>query len=571
MLGNHPASEVWRCTRLRVSDFPACTFRKQRRKLSDVSTDAAVPETYINDLLQHVWAIDRFMQCMSNHAGLFKSVLQVEATVSSKPQDDLDFGPIRVTTSTHMTGRAMLDSGSSLATAACFNIAVRMLVTIGYFGESDRKPVRLRSLVKSLVEDTGTRFMLVGNHLLDAMRSGCFAFTGSELENIMDKIGTELLPSYEYSRAEELHLFVVKLLLTTVGQWGREETMELPYVDKARRLSAWFAGQLITGNVSSCRIRIACIELLERFVIHNNLTSSSHESENLACRDGEPIPPEEILIRLLDDADYRVRFRLAPVIGEVCSRIHEDGRQTFAVWTSISTARSFDFQEMNLEANITTLLAYSNVMIASDFFRSNAYHPIIVLAALDASKSTSHYIKSALTATAARLGLTDLAHLYTFLAPYTMAEQLYNAQERLLIPDPTAFGFPNKQSLYAARFTETAPMVLAGPRPDFFKEMCAYAGLNEQEAIQKIFPTYVAYKFTAGDPGSEVFKLAEQDIALKAVEVAAGTEQQAPDLLKSIRDQVVWRLFSFIWEAEYSLSNLKTVFADSWPDNTPAV
>lgn len=492
------------------------------------------------------------------------------STTSSNLTEDADFGPIRITTSTQMTGRAMLESGSSLATGTCLNIAARMLITMAYFGEADRKPVRLRSIVKSIIEDTGVRFIVVGNQLLDALQSGYFVFAGSELESIMEKIGTELLPSYEYSRTEDLQLFVIKFLLATVTQWGREETMELPYVDKARKLSAWFSGQLLASNIPSYRIRIACVQLLERFLTSKDLTNFGHESEALACRNGEPVTPEDVLIHLLDDADFRVRFRLAPVAGVMCSRIHNDGRQTFAIWTSISESRSFDYKGLDFETNITTLLTYSNIMVASDFFRSNAYHPIIVLAALDASKTTSRFIKAALTASASRLGLTSLAELYTFLAPYTMAEQLYNSQERLLIPDPTAFGFPNKQSLYAARFNETAPMVLAGPRPQFFQDLCAYVGVDEKEALSDIFPTYVAYKFTAGEPGSDVFKLAEQDIAFKAVEVATGTGQQAPDLLRSIRDLVVWRLFSFIWEAEYSANTLSNMFIKYWPENTSA-
>lgn len=458
----------------------------------------------------------------------------------------------------------MLHPESKLATDRCLNVAVRALVTSAYFEENNGKPVRLRSLVKGLLEDTGVHFILLTHHLLDAFCSEYFTFAGNELEAIIEKIGTELLPSYEYSRNVDLQLLVIKFLQATVHQWGRDEAIELPYADKARKLAAWFAEQLLARNLPVWQVRTACIDMLKAFIVSKHLTAFGQGSEPLATWDGQELQPDEVLIRVLDDVDFRVRFRLAPVIGRICSRIHEDGRQAFSVWTSILKMKSFDLADMQFESNITTLLTYSNVMVASDFFRSNAYHPIITLAALDGSRTMSRYIRSALSATAGRLGLDSLADLYSFLAPYTMAEQLYNGQERLLIPDPTAFGFVNKQSLYAARFNETAPMILAGPRPEFFQDMCAYAGLEEKQATLLCFPTYVAYKFTAGEPGSEVFKLAEQEIAFKAVDIAPEIGQPAPDLLRSIRDLVIWRLFTFIWEAEYSRDSLVSIVTTCW-------
>lgn len=523
-------------------------------------------------LLPRIWTTPGALQAFASKSPLFQRFLEMHTGDSISAQEDADFGPIRITTSTQMTGRAMLDPGSSLATRTCMSVAVQMLVTMAYYQEAGGKPGRLRPLMKSLLEDTGARFILVGDHVLDAVSGGYLVLSSNELEAIVEKIGMELLPSYEYSHTQELAMFVLKFLIATVPQWGKEEAIEMPYVDKARRLAAWFAGQLLSRNIQSWRVRCACIDLLDQFTSPKGLNALAfgHDTEALACRDGVPIPPGTILINLLNDPDYRVRFKLAPVMGHVCSQLHQEGKQSFSVWTGIIEKSAFDFQGINLELNTTTLLAYINIMIASDFFRSNAYHPIIVLAALDASKSVGHFVKAGLAATAERLGLKDLATLYAFLAPFTLAEQLYNSQERLLVPDPSAFGFPNKQSLYAARFDETAPMVLAGPRPQFFQDLCAYVGTDEKAALARVFPTYVAYKLTAGVPGSDVCKLAEQDIALKAVEVASNNGQLGSDMLRNMRDLVVWRLFSFIWEAEYSLDIISATFNKCWPESSPA-
>lgn len=523
--------------------------------------------TMESPLLKQIWETPGVLDTFSDQAALFWQILKLDSAATHQTADDADFGPIRVTASTQMTGRATLDAGTSLATSTCLSVALRALLTPSYFKEADRKPVRMRSLVKQLLEDTGVRFILVGEHLLEALQSGYLSLSSNELEGIVDKIGTELLPSYEYSRTEDLQLFVVKFLQATASQWGREEAMEMPYVDKARRLSAWFAGQLLVDNSLSWKVRNACIDLLDHFITSRRVDPLlfGHDTELSACKDGVPVSPDVILIGMLDDADYRVRVKLAPVLGRLCSYIHRVGRQSFSIWTKIAEGAKFDYQGSHLESNITTLLTYSNIMVASDFFRSNAYHPVIVLAALDASASLSMYVKAALTATANRLGLQDTATLYTFLAPFTLAEHLYNSQEGLLIPDPSVFGFPNKQALYSARFEETAPMILAGPRPNFFQELCAYAGTNPETALVKVFPTYIAYKLTAGEPGSGDYKLAEQDIAFKAVQVAAENGLQAPEMLRNMRDLVVWRLFSFVWEAEYSFESLQATISKCWP------
>lgn len=480
---------------------------------------------------------------------------------------DAEFGQVRNTSTQQIASQAILQSSSSMAAKVCLSTAMRLLVTIAYFGQTDRKPVRLRRVVQNILDGSGMQMIAVGPHLLDAMDSVLLTLGSRETERLIEKIGADLLPSYEYARSSDLHLLVMRYLLVTSSEWGVRARLESAHVDNARRLAAWYTGQLITKGAQAWRFRTDCIELVGSFLgTQLDPLAFGHEAEISACHEGVPIPPEEVIIRQLCDSDYRVRFKLAPYLGKACAYLQEQSPDTYAVWERVDKSRKLSIEEDDLEGNMTMLLSYANVMIASDLFRASAYSPIINFAALNKHQSTSLYIRATLQATAVRLGLANVSQLYTFLAPYTMAEHISTGRERLTIPDPTAFGFENRQALYAAGFDETAPMILASSRTTFFPDLCGHVGINEEIATLRVFPTYVAFKLSAAEVGSAIYRAAEQEIAIKAVHLATQNNLRAPEYLRRIGDLVVWRLFSFVWEPVYSLTALIPVLRKNWTE-----
>ena len=494
--------------------------------------------------------------------------LDVQEPQAVAAADDDGFGAIKSTTSTQMTGRATFELDNGIALHTCMATGMRFLVTLSYLGSGAQKAGRLRNVVTNLLEGSGTHFALLGQHLFQAVEAGYLSLSSNELDEILERIGGELLPSYEYARSAEVQLLVLQFLQATVSTWGKLETMELGFVDNARRLSAWFTGQLRTDSIAPHRIRMAFIDLLDRF-LSPELDSGAwgHESEATGCDDGGvPITPANALILMISDRDYRVRIKSAPVIGRLCSFMHDKHEHAQAMWDNIARQQKFDISGDDFEGNISLLLTYGNVIVASDSFRSNAYRPIVVYAALNSSKSTSVYVSSTLSKAASRLGLQDLAQLYTFLATYTMAEQIMDRQEELVIPDPTAFGFAKRKDLYEARFSEVGAMVLAGPRRAFFDQMCAYVGRTVPSCLRQCLPVFIAYRLAlpAGAAAGEGLQDVNDDIGERVRQVAKDLNIKASALLLDTRDQVVAKLFTFIWEPEYDTASLSKAFDASW-------
>lgn len=522
--------------------------------------------------MQLIWSQARVSEVFNNLAEHLETLLAAEGEheLVGQQRDDDEFGPIRTTTSVQMTGRALNDVLQAESVRTCLATAVGVLATLAYFEGGGEKPARLKTVVKNLLDGTGAQLALVGPHILAVVRRGIVNLSPTELDEIFDRVGGELLPSYEYARSPQVHAFVLDLLRTTAPMWGIESHIEMSFVDKARRLSGWLCAQILSENIPVSSTRMAFIELAASF-LHPELSTFAwgHESEPGACHKGVPIPPVSVLIRMLSDQDFCVRFRLATIMGLLCAHVHAKQQQEFSVWESIAAARGFDLSGSGFESNISLLLAYANIMVASDYFRANAYNPIVVYAALDPSKAASKYVSATLRGVAGRLGLPDLATLYTFLAPYTMAEQILAGQETLTIPDPSAFGFQSKRDLYAASFADTAAMVLAGPRPQFFKQMAIHAGLPESNALRACLPIYVGYKLTAPLPADpdfwvSAFAACSQEVDGRISAVAKESGQTKDAFVLALQDVVVYRMFAFIWEPEYHITSLQALLS-RWP------
>lgn len=419
------------------------------------------------EVLRILWSMPIFLQEMQKVVDVFLGIITLDSVGELQFQtEDQDFGPIRTTSSSQMIGRAMFDASRENASKTCISISLGFIATQAYYAEGGKNPVRVRSVIKAVLDGTGTHLATVGPHVLDLMASKHLDLSPSELDSLLDRIGSELLPSYEYARSSELLSFILRFLTVTANTWGREHIMELAFVNNARRLSGWFSAQLRLRNMASWRLRKDFGALLDLFVTGDLSASSwAHDEEEEACENGVHIGPVKLIASLLSDTDFRTRYYASRTFGHACSHVQEmrmDDRMKF--WEDLAVTAAFDNSGAAYEKNATLVLAYGNAMIASSYFRPHAYQSVIVHAALDSTRSVSLYIQSTLSAVAQRLGLSGADALYTLLAPYTMAEQLIGRREAIVIPDPTAFGFASKRELYEASFDDVAGMVLAGPR-----------------------------------------------------------------------------------------------------------
>lgn len=522
-------------------------------------------------LLQRVWTCANFREAMSACATTFRQILAYDIDTSHPvlAQQDDEFGVIRTTTSLQMTGRALLALDNALAAAHSFKISISVLATAEYYAADPPHPSRLKDVVKDLIDGTGMHMALVGSHILQASMRGQLQLATSELDAILERIGSELLPSYEYASCERMHDFVMQFLMATIHQWGKDDLLEPAFADNARRISGFYTSQFKMKSLKSVRLRLRYVELLDAFLLSDlSVNAWGHESEEAGCQEGIPLQPPALLIDIISDASFEVRFRTARAIGRVCSHRQHSPRasERSGTWENIAAAGTFDLTGAGFETNITLLLTYANVMIASEYYRPLAYHPIIIFAALDASKTTNIYVRSLLAATSKRLKLQEPSMLYTYLAPFTMAEQLLSKKEALTILDPTAFGFGSKRELYEAGFVDLAAMVLAGPRPEYYDQMCAYAGITPLIGLKLCLHSYIAVELvlrggTRGDQEQTDVRINDR---LQPVCKDEGTT--LGHLFRSVQDLVAYRIFACIQEPDYSLPILVEQVAD-FPDS----
>ena len=528
---------------------------------SSTSAISGLQTPSVDDVWSSAAVRDTFSQ-LTRHMSSVLAANSAHAHEAEPSYDDFDDVPSNGRLQNGHTVTRRSEQPTYRADGFTTSLCVRWIAKASTKSSENTESLRFRSAFPLLLDGSGASVVEIGRHVMQMMEETSLELHYSDLDSLTERIGGEFLASYEYGRSLRMQEFALQFLQVTSAIWGQETSAEPPFADKARRLAAWFAGQNRKSSIVSADIRISLMRLLESFLLPTrSLACWGHESEEAACTKSVPIPPVTLLVSMLSDADFRVRFRLATTCGRIATHVQTRApvNEQQGLWEDIAASGSFELAASGFETNLTLLLTYGNVLVASEFFRPLAYMPIILFTALDSTRSVARYIGALLSGIVARLHLDSVAHLYTYMARYAMAEMLLVRRETLAIPDPAVFGFASKKQLHEADFPHVGAMVLTGPRPDYFEHMCSYIGVSATTGLSLCMPVVVAFELVLrqgndadGEDSIRLSPIAQEQVAKIALQMSI----TASAYVSGIQDDTVTELFACIHEPSYDTGSL---------------
>lgn len=530
-------------------------------------------------LLRQIWKESATMQAVEEIASVLGELLHglsdnaadpasstPQATQSSQrlheaeqTQRDDDFGEIRVATrAAQLSGPENTDRASAAITKA----ALRCLVSTEMARSGTVGMVRLQAVVDTICATSEPRSLTVAQQLLQTLRAGLVSLSTSQATQLVQHLGG-LLTDYALARNETCALVALACVECTTSIWladhAQEGAQELGM--NARELCAWYTSSLQRGLIASWRVRLRFAAFLDTYLSIDR-TQISWDVGGVAARSGnnEPILPTAIIPTLLQDPDFRVRFRAAYSAPGLFTFMHENGLNSKALFDDIRNNMAIKLKEY--EMTLTHSLAYGNVMIASAQRRRSPYYMLLYIAS--SSAPVVPQVLAILKGVAARLSLPSHRTLHDYYRRY-----LVRARERDDLPIspqtvPEIYGYASLSAVREAEIRDAAATLLHKQDEkyqDMFRNLCEVNRRDEPSVAADCLPLAVALALGTGYEslmrGEGTVEDIRSNITRMACVAGAQDAHQADQMLGLIADQIAVEVLAMLHQAEWTVESTK--------------
>lgn len=490
--------------------------------------------------------------------------------------DDDDFGEVR---------RARNDSNPGLiqapneacaersAAAAAIDVCVAGLVEIP----------RLRSGVTEAHRDSGIVDMFLNGALSGVQDLGDTAFGAvarsrlhlslRDADAILERFGSEMLPSYDHARNEKAHLTVVSFLESTMHMWLDPNAAKSDFVQKVRQLCTWLTGQMGKKKSRlSWRVRLSVAAFLQRYLSHDPSQAFwTFDEDNMSTH-----LPSGYLELLGSDDDMRVRFAVATQAAWLFQVLPAEDVTPDILYNEIRSHLTEDVAQY--ERMVSRVLCLGNVMIASSAVRRSPFFHLLEVAVF--TRDYDNHIYAVLEAVSERLGFDSLREMYAVFAGQVTFGLLQAGYDPLKVPI-NLLGFTSRKQYAECTFKTAGSMMLAVGTPaglTHFETLVKLARKTVKEGMQECLPflaaSEIAFAFedsegAQGDRHEVSWKQATQALTTRfALREGAAAAAQA---VRDIADQIVSVLLSMMHEVDCSAASPFVQTLDSLDSGTAQV
>jgi ataxia telangiectasia mutated family protein len=383
-------------------------------------------------------------------------------------------------------------------------------------------------------------------------------FDLSDYDAILDKFGNKLLPSYDFARSERMQMLAIQFLEATAPHWVVNQDVPTEFASNSRDMTNWFIKLLAKCRISSWKIRLSLLGLLD-LTVRLDPSSSAFDDPDVESS----VLPVTIIPRLIIDPDFHVRYHVAACIAHLFEICQRENAEIDRLWTDVSIQIPRDLD--NFEVCVTAFLVLANIMIVSGRARRAPYDEILTFAvasqaALPDSSRYNDHIECALSNVASRLGLRDLAHFYLLFAGHVTRRSILRKQEHLRLPDRLC-GYRTRKECVAAAFKETSAAFIAGERMAQFESHCNVLGKTRAAGLRECLPAAAADILIRGlaralrshDPDTGAIQEAGDRIMQLAREtelVGMGDDDDERAVVCCMADQFMAEILALFYEAD---------------------
>ena len=284
------------------------------------------------------------------------------------------------------------------------------------------------------------------------------------------------------------------------------------------------------------------------------------------AEDGRVIAPTAIIPFMLDDSDFRVRFRATTSTANLFNLSAELGMNEDKLFEDVRDNMSSNISES--ERMLTQILCNANLVIVAANRRRAPYQLLIRTCAL--SPGLAPIVIATLEGVAARLGFDSLADLYLVYARYlTWSEvrQAHNQPGTDIVHNLPyrACGYPTLREARKADFVSTASWLLQFDEGPVFATLCDVLKRTVQQGRLDCFGETAALKIVRYHVSNEVsgLPMPPNELERQVAELAtgAGDAYEQDQLVTTSVDEILAEIaavtFAARWPAEGGLPALR--------------
>lgn len=386
--------------------------------------------------------------------------------------------------------------GTEWATLVATNICVRVAATCVVTSSDSSQFDCPYSVFSAMTDCVGFELIYIGYPLLDCIAAGWITLTADQADQLLQHLGETYLATYAYSQNISLRKLSLQVVMTTLPHWndsadGIREDVETT----AHQLCEYMTSQMLQGTLRSWEVQCELSYLLDACIKSQVSWGSSVVSED---EDGIPSRPSDLMIWLLENEDYRVRYGATLFVSRPFELGHSSGPNPVEYWRQVIQRLHSCMVSTQLELLLTATLCMINIFVVSEEIRPRAYDKLLkVLSAPPAfPDEILHYRLGfdLLRRASCHLGFSSTMDLYKHYAAHVALVKL-GQQDTPFICNQYYIGHPlkrhQKSELFYGHLLAVGPFLYISDKQSF-KKCADFAGLKEDDATRLCSPAIAA-------------------------------------------------------------------------------
>ena len=383
--------------------------------------------------------------------------------------------------------RSSSTSGSIRSKESVVTIAAHLIAGVPRL-LTENKDTSRDEVIVALFFDCDERAMIaLAPVLFDLLHDGNLWVSQRDLVDALDRIGTDLLTSYQLARLPAARVAAIRALKAVVPLLLAEFDEQSDLFDKVQKLAIFFADQIgRTKWPAPWEVQLTCASFLE--------VCSKTDRQGRLSRSGSArasgFAPQRSLLAINTDVDIRVRGLGSPIsacVFQTASNAEEHLSQLYN-----------DFRD-GLPSNpaipqhiLTRALSLCNVAIVNSAVRRSAlFHLLEIVLATDMLPNTVQHLFAQV---ATRLGFPDASTCYQAFAAQITWGMATNNYDPLQVPWKV-LGFGSKRECLEANFAASGSMLLAAQTPEGraqFDTLVQLTKRTPQQGLRECLPFLTA-------------------------------------------------------------------------------
>ncbi|WAQ91132.1 hypothetical protein PtA15_14A12 [Puccinia triticina] len=385
------------------------------------------------------------------------------------------------------------------ATLVVTSVCVRTIITCARSLSHPPKSVCPLPLLSTMSDCVGFEMVYVGSPVVECILGGWITLAADEADQLLQHIGDTYLSTYAYSQNIGMRKFSLRVVQATLPHWqDAAEDIQKDVEVTAHQLLEYMNSQMLQGKLRSWEVQCELSCLLDACT-QSNLPQTSWAPFTIeGDQDVVSSRPSDLMLRFLEDQDYRVRYRAALFVSRPFELAHSANVYPVEYWRQVVQHLDLCLTSGQLELLLTATLSMVNIFVVNEEIRPRVYDQLLQLLRDPPTcpdKALHYQLGYGLLGRAScQLGFTSTIDLYKFYAAHIVRVQL-EKQESPLMCTEHCVGYRLKrhesEELVYGHFLAVGPFLYIDDQ-ESFKKCADAATLKEDDALRLCSPAIAA-------------------------------------------------------------------------------